>query len=141
MTWWLWAIVGFVLMAAETLHMGLFLIFFGLAAVLVGALTRFGLAGPEWVQWLIFSLVSIVSLALFRRPLLRVLRINERKSMDTMIGETARAMDAIEINGIGKVELRGSPWKAVNVGDRPLSKGELCRVEQVEGLTIKVAAK
>jgi membrane protein implicated in regulation of membrane protease activity len=141
MSWWLWAILGFALMAAETLHMGLFLVFFGMAAAIVSALTRFALAGPDWMQWLLFSVISIVSVALFRKPLLKYLRINVRKDVDTMIGDTAKTMEAIEINGHGKAELRGSPWNAVNVGDKPLDKNELCRVERVDGITIKVRAE
>jgi inner membrane protein len=141
MIWWLWAVLGFVLMAVETLHMALFLIFFGVAAVLVGVLTRFGLAGPEWTQWLLFSAISIVSVVLFRKPLLKHFRINERKDVDTMIGETAKTMEAIEVNGRGQAELRGSPWNAVNVGNKPLNKGECCRVERVDGITIKVRAE
>ncbi|MFZ0800961.1 MAG: NfeD family protein [Terriglobales bacterium] len=121
--------------------MALFLIFFGVAAVLVGVLTRFGLAGPEWTQWLLFSAISIVSVVLFRKPLLKHFRINERKDVDTMIGETAKTMEAIEVNGRGQAELRGSPWNAVNVGNKPLNKGECCRVERVDGITIKVRAE
>jgi membrane protein implicated in regulation of membrane protease activity len=141
MIWWLWVVVGFVLMAAETLHMALFLIFLGMAAVLVGVLARFGMAGPDWMQWLMFSAISVISVVLFRRPLLQYLRINKHKDVDTMIGETAKALEAIEVNGRGKAELRGSPWNAVNVGDKPLDKGEACLVERVDGITIKVRAE
>lgn len=58
-----------------------------------------------------------------------------------MIGDIAKAIDPIEVNGHGKAELRGSPWSAVNVGNKPIGKGELCRVERVEGITIKVRAE
>ncbi len=141
MVWWLWAVLGFVLMAAETLHMGLFLVFFGFSAVLVGVLTRFGLAGPEWTQWLLFSSISVVSVLLFRKPLLKLLSLNVHKDVDTMIGETAKAMEAIEVNARGKAELRGSTWNAVNVGGKALGAGDFCRVERVEGLTINVRAE
>ncbi len=141
MAWWLWAVLGFVLMAAEALHLGLYLVFFGVSAVLVGALTRFGHAGPEWMQWLLFSAISVISILLFRRPLLQYLRINERKEIDTMIGETAKAMEAMDVNCRGKAELRGSTWNAVNVGPKPLGIGDFCRVERVDGITINVRAE
>ena len=138
MVWWIWVVIGFVLMAAETLHMGFFLIFAGISAIAVGALVRFGFAGPEWVQWLLFSTISVLSVALFRKPLLKHTRFNERKDIDTMIGETAKAMGTIEVNGRGKAELRGSTWNAVNIGARPVGNGEFCRVERVEGITIQI---
>lgn len=141
MVWWLWAVLGFVLMAAETLHMALFLVFFGFSAVLVGVLTRFGLAGADWTQWLLFSSISVVSVALFRKPLLRLLNLNVHQDVDTMVGETAKAMEAIDVNARGKAELRGSVWNAVNIGGKPLGNGEFCRVEEVHGITIKVRAE
>ena len=141
MIWWLWVVLGFFLMAAETLHMGLFLIFFGSGAVVVGILTRFGLAGPEWSQWLLFSAISIASVVLFRKPLLHRLRLNERKPVDTMAGEIAKAKEAIAVNGRGKVELRGTSWTAINVGNKPLAAGETSKVESVDGITLRVRAE
>lgn len=141
MIWWFWVVLGFILIAAETLHMGLFLIFFGIGAVVVGLLTKFGLAGPEWAQWLWFSALSVVSVALFRKPLLHRLKLNERKPVDTMIGEIAKAMEAIAVNGRGKVELRGTSWNASNVGAKPLAAGECAKVESVDGINLKVRAE
>ena len=70
MTWWLWVLVGFVLLGLEALTPGgFFVLFFGLAAVLIGLLGALGLSGPAWVQWLLFSLLSVGSLVLFRRRL------------------------------------------------------------------------
>lgn len=141
MVWWLWVVLGFVLLAVETLHMGLFLIFFGIGAVLVGMLTRMGWAGPEWAQWLLFSAISGISLALFRKPLVQALKLNERKAVDTMAGEVGKAMEAIAVNARGKAELRGTHWTALNIGARPLAAGESFTVESVDGITLKVRAE
>src|SRR6185436_14349625 len=99
MTWWAWLILGFALMGAEVLSTGLFLLFFGISAVLVGALSWAGLGGPAWVEWLLFSVLSIGSVGLFRKPLLARLRLNERKELDTMVGEEARAVEDIPPSG------------------------------------------
>jgi len=37
--------------------------------------------------------------------------------------------------------MRGTPWNTRNVSDRPLTRGERCKVEKVEGLTIFVRAE
>jgi membrane protein implicated in regulation of membrane protease activity len=141
MAWWLWLTIGFILMAAETLHMALFLVFAGFAAVVVGVLSKLGLAGPEWRQWLLFSVISVASILLFRKPLLKYFRFNQSRSVDTMIGETAKTMEAMPVNARGKAELRGSIWNAMNIGTQPLDSGEYCRVEEVDGITIKVRAE
>src|SRR5262245_9659366 len=67
MAWWVWILVGLGLLGFEILTPGgFFVLFFGLGAIVVGALTGLGLTGPAWVQWLLFSLLSVGSLLLFR---------------------------------------------------------------------------
>jgi inner membrane protein len=39
---------------------------------------------------------------------------------------------------MGKVELRGSSWSAQNVSPSPLTSGQRCRVEKVDGLMLLV---
>ena len=140
MTWWAWLILGFALMGAEVLSTGLFLLFFGISAVLVGALSWAGLGGPAWVEWLLFSVLSIGSVSLFRKPLLARLRLNERKELDTMVGEEARAVEDIPPSGQGKVELRGSVWMARNVSQEPIMRGQISRVQRVDGIVLFVGA-
>jgi inner membrane protein len=138
MVWWIWMVLGLGLAAVEVLTPGgFFVIFFGVAAILVGVITALGLAGPAWLQWLLFSAIAIVSLLLFRQPLLRKInRTSRRGSVDVLEGETAVALEEIAPGSIGKAELRGSAWSAKNDGERTLSKGERCRVHKVEGLML-----
>ena len=71
MLWWVWILLGFLLLLAELLTPGgLYLLFFGVAAIVVGLLGGLNLIGPPWMQWLMFSILSVVALSLFRRPLL-----------------------------------------------------------------------
>jgi membrane protein implicated in regulation of membrane protease activity len=140
MTWWGWLILGFALMAAEIVSMGLVLLFLGVSAVIVGILSWAGIAGPAWMEWLLFSIMSLVSVAFFRKPLLRKLRLNEKREIDTMVGEQARAIEDIPANGQGKVELRGTVWTAKNVGVQPILRGQPSRVERVDGITLFVSA-
>ena len=58
MTWWGWLILGFALMAAEIVSMGLVLLFLGVSAVIVGILSWAGVAGPAWMEWPLFSIMS-----------------------------------------------------------------------------------
>ena len=140
MLWWIWIILGFFLMLAELMTPGgFYLLFFGIAGLAVGFLTGLQLSGPLWTQWLLFSILSILSLLLFRRPLLKRLQINEPFApVDSLLGETAVAVDEIPSEAIGKVELRGTSWNARNAGGSMLSRGQRCRVEKVEGLMLWV---
>lgn len=138
MSWWIWVIVGFLLLAFEffstTLHLG----FFAAGAFLVAGLVSFDSAGPLWVQIIIFTAVSLVTLLLFRPLLVKRLRLESAPVVDTFIGEQATAMEEIAPAAIGKAEMRGTTWNAQNVGSTALIRGQRCTVQRVEGLLIHV---
>ena len=140
MTWWLWVLLGLALLAGELLTPGgFFLVFVGFAAVVVGLLALAGLVTSPWVQWLLFSVLSVVSLLFFRRPLLEWLRPHlAGKDVDRLTDDVAVALEPIAPGEIGRAELRGSPWQARNLGPAPIVLGQRCRVERVEGLMLQL---
>ncbi len=140
MLWWMWLLLGFFLLLVEMLTPdGFFFLFFGAGALVVGLLAGLNYGGPPWLQWLLFSVFSIVALLLFRKPLLEKVRRSQRTGeVDSMVGETAVVVRDIEVNGVGKVELRGTTWSAVNAGSTALAAGQRCSVEKVEGLMLHV---
>ena len=140
MAWWIWVLIGFALLAIEFASTTLHVAFFGLGALFVALLVGLGWHGPLWAQLLVFTTFSLVALLVIRPPLMRKLKLNESKDVDTLIGENAIAMDDIAVQAFGKAEMRGSSWNAQNVGTATLSKGQRCTVESVEGLVIRVRA-
>ena len=88
MDWWIWVLGGLVLLLAEVLTPGgFFVVFFGAGAILVGALKLVGWGGPAWAEWLVFTVLSVASLALFRDPLMRRFNLKGGKgSVDRMEG-------------------------------------------------------
>ena len=144
MTWWHWLVVGLVLIALEMAASGgFYVIFFGVAALAIAALQVMDVAGPVWFQLLLFSTLSIVSLFLFRGPLLRRLQLGEagRDDYDTLVGEVGLVQDPIPAGGIGRIELRGSTWTARNVGAMGLERGRRCVVVRRDRLTLFVQAE
>ena len=136
-------LVGLALLGFEILTPGgLFTLFFGVSAIVVGILSRLGLAGPPWMQWILFSALSIASLLLLRKPLLDWLQRREvkRPDVDTLIGETAVILEPVPVRGVGKAELRGTSWSARTEGDATLPVGLRCHVERVDGLTLWIKA-
>ena len=102
----------------------------------------FGMAGPDWLQWLIFTVMAVVALVVFREPLLRWMRSHERPdTVDSLIGELAIASSAIAPDGHGKAELRGTAWNAHNVGTTMIAPGQRCRVVAVNGLGLELRAE
>ncbi len=140
MIWWIWVLIGFALLAIEFASTTLHVAFFGLGGLFVALLVGLGWHGPLWAQILVFTTFSLVALLVIRPPLMRKLKLNESKDVDTLIGENAIAMADIAVHGFGKAEMRGSSWNAQNVGTSPLTKGQRCTVESVEGLVIRIRA-
>jgi membrane protein implicated in regulation of membrane protease activity len=141
MVWWVWILLGIILVGFELLAPGgFYLIFFGFAALAVGALSAIGVADLLWLQWLLFSILAVASLVLFRSRL-----VNQWKSrgpsysaIDNLVGELASPLEEIAPGAVGRAELRGTTWTARNVGEESLETGQRCRVQEVDGLLLLI---
>ena len=143
MAWWIWIVLGIALLAAEmAIAGGFFAFFFGIAGLLVGVLVALGLAGGDAVQWLLFSVFSVLGVAFFRRPVMRALKMDQPqlKAVDGLAGEDAVILEDVVPGSVGKAELRGTTWSARSTSPLPLVKGQRCKVERVEGLTLWIRA-
>ena len=141
MTWWLWVVIGIVLVGIELISPGgFYVIFFGIAALLVGALRAVNLAGPLWLQWLLFSGLAIGSLVLFRQRLVKRMRLAEPgvRDVDSLAGELAVPVEAIPAGAVGKAELRGSIWDARNGSTERIEAGRRCRVLHMDGFLLTI---
>jgi membrane protein implicated in regulation of membrane protease activity len=143
MQWWHWAVLGLGLGLLELATPGgFFILFFGVGALLVSLLSLLGIAGPSWVQWVTFGALSIITLFFFRDPLLRRMRASERNiPIDQLTSDIAVAKEDILPGAMGRAELRGSAWSALNIGATALHRGQRCAIRKVEGLTLHLTAE
>ena len=69
MSWWMWVLLGVVLLAVEIVTPGgLFALFFGASAILVGGLVALGVEA-RWLQWLLFAGLGVLLVVALRRRL------------------------------------------------------------------------
>ncbi|HYI13271.1 MAG TPA: NfeD family protein [Thermoanaerobaculia bacterium] len=140
MSWWIWVLIGFALLmlefASASMHVG----FFAIGAWVVGILVALGVEMPLWAQILVFTGTSLVAFVFIRPPLMRRLKLNEKKVVDSLVGEQATALEDIAVGSNGRAEMRGTTWSARNVGETALIRGQRCVVAGVEGLAIHVRA-
>jgi len=144
MAWWSWMLFGAALLGVEMMLPGsFFVLFFGVGAIVVGALAGIGAVGEPWLQWLLFSVFSVVSLVAFRSRLLERFQRGHASSVGTesFVGEAATLLDDLEPGAVGRAELRGSVWTARSHDELRLQRGQRCRVESVDGLTLWVRAQ
>ena len=138
LSWWMWMLGGLLVLMLEIFSpAGFYLFFFGSGAIAVGIVSALGLTGPLWFELLLFSLLSIGALVLFRRKLVE--RFNKQApEVDTMVGEVAVILEDIPAGQTGQAERRGTVWSARNCGEARLTGGQRCPVEKVEGLVLFV---
>lgn len=142
MAWWTWCLVGVVLFGVELLAVDVqfYLVFAGIAAVIVGLLGLVGLEMPFWGQWIAFAVLSLVTMFTVRRQL-------HAKLMSRPLGKVSGDVHQHVVLGQDlapgkscRIEYRGSGWTAVNVGDRAIAAGDRVRIESIDGLTLHVRA-
>jgi len=138
--WWHWLVLGLLLVLAELVSAGgFYVIFFGVAALVVGVLAGAGVAGPLWIQLLLFSVLSVATLLLFRGRLLEWMQPDpQRPEVDSLIGEIGLASEDLAPGVVGRVEVRGSTWSARNTATGAVVRGTRVRVVRVDGLTLHV---
>ena len=141
MDWWIWVLFGLVLGLAElTTPGGFYLLFFGASAIGVGILERAGIVTTPWIQWFLFSALSILAVYLLRQPMKeRFQKEVPDENSDTLTGDHAEASEDISAGGTGQVALRGTTWRAENIGATLIEKGQRCHIDHVDGVTLKVS--
>lgn len=134
-----WIILGVVLSILEIMVPGVVLIFFGAGAIATGLLAL--CIPPLSASWtamlLLFSILSSVSLTLFRRRLVgRYEKAGATSSGD--IDELCAGHYAVTITEVGKnggtVEFNGVNWKAFS--DTPIQPGTRVFIRKRDGLSL-----
>ena len=140
---WSWLIFGLVLLGAEIIVPGNILIWVGVAGIVTGAvsLALWETAWWNWeLQWLLFALLSGISVFVGRRWLIRSNATSEEPLLNqrgaSLIGRTADLMDPI-VNGHGRVRIGDTVW-IVNGPDLPV--GAKVKVVGSLGSDLKVEA-
>jgi membrane-bound serine protease (ClpP class) len=114
----------------------------GLACLVMGSYLLFDVPesdfrvepGLIWAGALSFAALAVVIGGL----LMRSMRAAPSSGKESMIGETGELVWAIGADEPGRMDLRGSTWRAAS--NMPIAEGVLVRVIAVEGITLTVSA-
>jgi membrane protein implicated in regulation of membrane protease activity len=143
MPWWGWLIIGLLLFGSELLIVdaAFYLVFIGVAAILTGLLAMTGLVTVYWVQWLLFSVLALVSMVFFRKRLYAQLRGRGAEYQDGMVGEIIRLEQSLAPGESGRLIHRGTTWTVANRGSELIAAGSDVKIDKTDGLTIIVTGK
>ena len=143
MPWWSWLILAAIALAVEmfVLDAQFYLVFFGISAALMGLMQLLGIGMPEWTQWLVFSILAVVTMVSFRQRLYMMVRgrtghVEERLTLGDRVTVPVR----LEPSQTCRVDYRGSSWTARNVDERAIEAGREAVIARVDGLVLLVRA-
>ncbi len=142
MAWWGWCILGVALLGVELLAVDaqFFLVFAGLAAVVVGLLGLVGLELPIAGQWLLFAVVAVTAMFTLRRPIYARFMNKPLGNVSSDVDQRVVVSQELAPGNSCRIEYRGSGWTVLNIGDRPIPSGGAARIDSVDGLTLRVRA-
>ena len=140
MPWWGWVILGLILLGSELLLIdaGFYLVFIGIAAALTGFVVLADLGLELWHQWILFSVLALVLMVLFRKKLYAQLRGGGVGYETGPAGEIVTLEAALEAGARGRMAYRGTEWTIVNDSDQAFSAGERALITRVDGLTLRL---
>ncbi len=135
----IWFIVGLVMVLLEFAIPGVIVIFFGVGAWVTAILVAIFPAMALWVQLMIFTVFSLVSLALLRGLLKKRFFSDqegaESEGLDDYIGKKAVVEKAIK-DGEGKVRFKGVSWGAFS--DEDIAEGTSVMIVAKDSIKLKV---
>ena len=140
MPWWGWLLLGFFLLgsALMVVDVAFYLVFIGVAAILTGLVVLAGFGLEPSVQWILFSVLAIVSMVVFRRRLYEKLRGSAKDYGDGLSGDLIRLQSTLVAGGSCRQNYRGSTWTVTNRGTRDIIAGSEVPISAMEGTTIIV---
>ncbi|AYN20800.1 NfeD family protein [Alcaligenes aquatilis] len=139
-SFWYWLVSGVVLIAAEVVISGVYLLWLGLGALTVGLFAAVWPDAPNWLQWLILAVAMlgwvVVGVRWQRRS-----RANQPDIVNTglsaYVGAHAQVSERF-VNGRGRIRLNDSYYSAT--ATQNLEQGAAVVVLAVDGAEMRVQA-
>ena len=139
MPWWSWLLLGCAFMGFElAIDAAFYLLFAGVAAMLIGLVIGAGVPLPEWAQWLGFSALAVITIVMFRRDLYEAFRRQAPGFEAELKSETVALETDLEPGARGRVKRAGSRWTVLNVGDTTIPAGMCVHIKAVRGIVLEV---
>ena len=138
---WYWLVAAVVMIILEMVLPLAYFLWMGISAFIVGLLLFAMPATPLLIQVIIFGVLSVVTLVLYKKHQKANPAVNDEPNLnrrgEQYVGRTFTLEEPI-VNGVGKVKVDDSTWK-VRGSDMPV--GMKVRVMSVEGTVFNVESE
>jgi inner membrane protein len=134
---WDWFIAGGLLLVLEVLSPGVFMLWLGLAAILVGAISIF----VDWTwqaQFIAFAVFSVAAIPLWRRLSMRVGTATDQpflnRRAEALVGRVLTLERPI-VDGSGTIPIDDTVWRITGAN---VPAGSRVKIVRVEGTALHV---
>jgi len=141
-TYWSWWLLGVILLGIEAMAPGFFLLWLGIAALLVGLLLAAFPDLPWTWQVLLFAVLAVGSITAWRWRLRRY----PTRTTDPLLNRRGHqyvgrvfTLDEAAVNGYGKIRVDDSTWRVAVAQDYPA--GTRLRIIGVDGVLLRGLAE
>lgn len=137
---WIWLGLVIVFCIFEACTTSLTTIWFAGGAMVSFVLALFKV--PEWIQMVVFVVVSVTLLVLTRSFVMKILKVgNAKTNIDSIIGQKATVITDIDNSkDIGMVVVKGQKWSAKSKEfDLIIPEGTIVEVTEVAGVKLIVS--
>ena len=138
---WYWLVAAVIMIVVEMLLPAAYFLWMGISAFIVGLLLYVMPTLPLLIQVIIFGVLSIVTLVLYKKHQRANPTVNDEPNLnrrgEQYVGRIFTLEEAI-VNGVGKVKVDDSTWK-VRGSDMPV--GMKVRVLSVDGTVFNVESE
>lgn len=136
----IWFVAGILMLVLEFVVPGLIIFFFGAGAILT-AIVCMLFDIPVGLQIAIFAATSLLSLIFLRNRFTKIFHgkvggEQREDDFDEFIGKKCSVIVPISPNIQGKVEFRGTNWKAES--EEHIGEGETVEIIDKDNITLKV---
>ena len=134
---WLWAIGGLILLIAEIIAPGFFLVFLGVAAIATGLFTLlFDLGlGPQLALFVVYTALAVmIGKRWYGEPDSDDPSIKLNEPAKRLVGKTVTVVEAVDDHG-GRVRVGDGEWSARG---GPAAAGERVKVTGIDGNCLTV---
>jgi membrane protein implicated in regulation of membrane protease activity len=136
MDWWIWLIIGLVLLGTEIfLPLDFFLFFIGLAFITSGTISSLGITNDPSILFTITGIASVVYLVTLR-PLIRKKFVRINKNVSDIQGQEVEITSEIAPGKTGSGSMRGSTWQVRNKTNVVLKEGSTQTISSIDGLVL-----
>ena len=136
---YIWLMIMIVTVIIEIASTDLTSFWFSIGSFFALVLNLFVQDNYVWLQILVFSVISILSIIFLRPILKKKLEVPKfSTNVDSMIGKKVLVTSEIKESTIGAVKFEGIEWSAITNSEDVISPGEMVEICEVVGNKLRV---